>query len=436
MACLLPLALAGCETRAIDVPPGGGPPETGAVPDVGVGVDSAGGHDSGGIDASFDANLSEVWASGPFATGDWKAASLDGRCIFKVALGATRDSLALRWESCGAGCLRNVTDWAPKGYRLAAARRPVDHDAAEVLSWGRVYPGETGSVAYVIAITQPPTEAKVSAAIGMAITGDYCTINLRSDGVGTTYLAEHEPVLTGAKGMPFGRVDATGLTNVSYFAYKDLSNGATAEHVASTLSDGFLHVQTEPTGLAVIRLVDGLVVTKSLVMPMVELPRKVAGGTVGRAYGGDALWFVGNDGTSAKIYTPPPSTMVQWFDVDRRRGDTVVWGERADSGAFTLWEAPLVKTTGGAKPRKLHSQATSYGAFVANAGAVFFLGEAPGQLRVVRAADLGTETLAAPATDRPLEPVWVDEKEIWFTTEPSATFPAGSARSWIVRLTR
>ncbi|MBL8715657.1 MAG: hypothetical protein JNL79_06660 [Myxococcales bacterium] len=385
---------------------------------------------------SFDANLPEVWTSGPFATGEWKAASLDGKCIFKVALGATRDSLALRWESCGSGCLRSLTDWATKGYRLAAARRPVDHDVAEALSWGRVYPGETTSPAYVVAMTQPLTGATVSAAIGLAITGDYCTINLRSDGVGTTYLAEHEPVLTGAKGMPLGRVDATGLTQVSYFAYRDLSSGATAEHVASSLSDGFLHVQTEPTGLAVIRLVDGFVVTKSLVMPLVELPRKVAGGTIGRAYGGGALWFVGNDGTSAKIYTTTPPSTVQWFDVDRSRGDTLVWAEQADGGVFSLWEAPLVKTTAGAKPRKLHSQATSYGAFVANAGAILSIGEAPGQLRVVRAADSATETLVAPATDRPLEPVWLDEKELWFTTEPSTTIPAGSARSWIVRLGR
>lgn len=434
---LLVFALASCRAQPSDGGQDTGPLDTSSPLDTSV--DTRSPLDTAVFDGAVDVDLPEAWTAGPFATGDWTTASLDGgKCVFKVAHGATRDARALRWEACGSGCRRNVTDWAAKGYRLAAERRPTENDKAEVLAWVQIYPNSLGSPEYTVSVVQPLNGSVVHAAIGQVQTKAFnCEISLHGDGAGTVYLAEREPVVEGAKGIPLGRVDAPGLSLVRYFAYKDLSERGTATHVWSTLSDGFLHVQTEPAGLAVIKLDDGPVVTKSLVTPNVELPRKVSGGSIGGDYGSyGALWYVGNDGASAKIYTTTAPNGLLWFDVDRRRGDTVVWAEQAEGGTpFTLWESPIAKTAGGAKPRKLHSQASTYGVFVANAGAVMFLGAA-GQIKIVRASDGTTETLTVPATDRALEPVWVDEKEVWFTSEPAATVPAGSARSWIVRLAR
>lgn len=410
-------------------------------PDAGPEVDGSPADTGSLTDTLADVVLPDAWSGGPFAIGDWTLHTLDGgKCFMKLAHGATRDNRSLRWDSCGTGCRRSVADWAATGYRLATPLRAVEDG---VLLWLQIYPRSTApaSPQYVVQIAQGLDDGSVRAAVGQetsTASTTYCTLHQHPKSPTGVLLLE----LTNTT-LPIGAVQGDSLTLVRDVPLTAvLDGGVTGMGWSAWVAPGLLHVQTVgPPGLAVIPVPEGSVPTRAMRTPPIELPVAVAGGSIGGDYltgvGSGVIWFVGNDARVAKLYEVPSPRELRWFDVDHKRADTIVWAEYDTSTTtYSLWESPLATVPGGAKPKKLHTQGTSYGSFVANAGAVGFFGETAGHVKVLRTSDGVLETLAVPPADRPLEMVWVDEKESWFTTEPSSTTVPGSGRSFIMRIAR
>lgn len=166
-----------------------------------------------------------------------------------------------------------------------------------------------------------------------------------------------------------------------------------------------------------------------------EFPTAVKDGALALNNDTPGLWFIRPDGSYVQLLAPLGQQIVFDVEVDRANGEQIVWLEgdqpQFDYTNVTIWMAPYTTNAAAVQRRKVAFIGTSGGWMVVNAGMVLTL-QTKNTARLTRLSDGVGWTVQAEPGERFLQPVWVDDQEVWLATgtdyETSDSYMTGILR--------
>src|SRR5262249_41504033 len=145
-------------------------------------------------------------------------------------------------------------------------------------------------------------------------------------------------------------------------------------------------------------------------------------------------------GSYRKLISPGASQIAFDLGVDRANREQIVWleGERPifDYTNIALWTAPYATSAADIRPRKVATLGEIHragGGLVANAGVVLTL-QTKTSARLTRLSDGKSWNVAAEPGQRFIQPLWVDDDEVWLSTGPDQS--RSDYQTGILRLSR
>jgi hypothetical protein len=371
--------------------------------------------------------------------GEWApAAGVPNFCEVRVASHPARDLPPLQWRACAsgrAGCRQLVVDWASgRGSKLAVeVAEPVRRlrGGSTVVHLTRRYPDPRASTfdRTLHVIYDLDGAARFAYAVDLRDRGggpgsQRCLGVVSADDEGvvarTDLIREHVSLFRRAAWS-----DAPRLVGSREVAAAELNRGAGSQvHGGSTV-----YVATQLTG--------GLAMF-DLRSQRVTIPRDGADGAApapiegARATGQGAVVFrlaervvldlLKPDGSMTNLVTPPDRRHVSGFAIDRSDGDRLVWVEADDLQPATgtvLFTAPAADRQAALRRQRVAAFADpggdGGGHMIANAGHALLL-TSPTQALLVRLSDGRSWTIFAEPGAVFVQPMWVDEHEVWIAT--------------------
>jgi hypothetical protein len=164
---------------------------------------------------------------------------------------------------------------------------------------------------------------------------------------------------------------------------------------------------------------------------IVEDPHDVADGAlVGFGNQKFSLGLIHPDGSLTSLITPPTGRSVGESAIDRSNFDTLTWveysGDLLDRTDYTLWTTPYASTEAAIQRRavaKIPDDAINGGTrYVVNDGFALFVQNRQTALLIRLADGLGWE-IPTDVNHVFMEPLFVDDNEIWLTTGRPVAIP-------------
>ncbi len=378
--------------------------------------------------------------------GEW--VSIPGAaptCNARIARDPGRDVPALNFVTCPSGrsgCRHATARWTDEaGSTFLFRREPVRVvDGMPYLSYARLYPTSINlpSRANINVI-----ETKGGQTV-MAV-GDYTNSATACGGhlvVGSSTVAaafisaaapDHQLIGT----APIGKPTSLSLRAIPIGALGSSAGGAVQR--ASHLGNQFYLGMSMPFGVTIWDFA-----RKKAIVPQepkrlpAELPVAVRDGTLALDNENGGIWFVSSTGSYLKLVAPAGPQIIFDLAVDRANGEQIVWleGDRPsfDYTHVSLWTAPYATDPAHLHPRRvatLGDPRRAGGGVVANAGVVLTL-QTKNSARLTRLSDGKSWLIAADPGQRFIQPLWVDDDEVWLSTGPdqpsSADYQTGIVR--------
>jgi hypothetical protein len=386
---------------------------------------------------------SEGGSSSPERAGDWAwlpgewapAAGVPDFCEVRVATHPARDVPPLQWRACasgGAGCRRLVVDWASgRGSALAV-------DVVEPVR--RLRSG--GAVVQVTRRYPDPHAPTFDRTMHVLYDVDGAArfayaVDLRDRGGG----AGSQRCLGVVSASEEGLVVRTDLirervSRFSWAAWTDPQRFTVSREVAADELNGGAGLQVHGgSAVYVSTQLTGGLATFDLRSQRVTVPRDGASAAPiegARPVGQGAVGFrlaervfldlVEPDGSTTRLVTPPGGRHVSGFAVDRSDADRLVWVEADGLQPATgtvLFTAPAADREAALRRQRVTAFADpggdGGGHMIANAGHALLL-TGPTQALLVRLSDGRRWTIAADPGTVFVQPMWVDDREVWIAT--------------------
>ncbi len=203
-------------------------------------------------------------------------------------------------------------------------------------------------------------------------------------------------------------------------------NGGGAQAIGVGQNRLFLETYV-PSSVAIFDLEARSIVARAASSIPVEQPHTVPDGAfVLDANPPFAVGLLHNDGTYARVVEPTAPHLVTWVTIDRSNANALVWMESDDQGTYVnpiLWTAPYATTAGAVQRTKVAvlTESVHRGgrSMIANRSVCLNIVTNSAAL-LTRLSDGAGWTITAEPGRRFVDPVWVDDDEIWILTEPDA----------------
>jgi hypothetical protein len=446
-ACIAVTAT-GCTMCA---PAGGGATQADAA--TGASKDGSPTHkDADASDASsWDGAVQDVFVapdSSAFSAGQWVSVPGTG-CDQRYAVDPSVSVGPLAWQPCGSGrqgCSVLKVDWPGDPVTpIVFDRRDIIQmiGGQPVILYGRVYgtAGTAGS-AY-IAVAQALSGARL-----FATGGAYDPLNACSTRTAIGARGVAAQIYSNAGGYTFMAAPWTLPPTIESFQVQANAfggGGGFSQRLSVGAGPAFLEVRS-PNTIYALNL-DAKALASPQPAVSAEAAVAVSDGALaidlGAASGFDL--FRG-DGTWSHLATPASPHLLTALGVDRASSQQIVWVESDyNSTALTytnsvVWVSPYATSAPGIAAKAVAKFSDTLGrggtwGLVANTGAALNLIDQSSAL-LTRLSDGQGWTITAEPSQGFIEPIWVDDNEVWLATAPTNVNSWSTWSTGILRIQR
>lgn len=376
----------------------------------------------------YVSDAAAIDAGAPFV-GDWRLMNgVPCNCDLYVANAPSQDISIFKWAPCTsgrAGCVRLVVDWTTNaGWRIAFPNHPVrEIQGTEYLTYTRRFPFGVSSVSAGITIT--------------------------SDMMGTAHFAQGvfatDPQQCGMVQAPLlGGIGFAVLTTSPSEVLGRALDGQPENALSHDHTQSQLGLLPGPTGGVVREVVAvGGALMLSTTAPdsvVVYDPNKdqinLVGADGGRVQAENVapalngvvaldasptrgLFFVGPDGSYARVYAPPSGRATFDVGADESQNSNFVWLEGQSAGLdytdIALYREPYTTSSSGSQPVRITTidKLYNFGAgMVVNAGMALVIASST-TAELIRLSDGWAWSIPSEVEDHWAQPIWVNTSEVW-----------------------
>ncbi len=394
--------------------------------------------------------------AGPFQ-GQWTNVPCADRCSERIPVDVNASVPILQWIPCAsgrAGCSRLLVDWTPYRGATITFDEPegvrLVHGAA-VATYNRFYPSRDFAPYpnYAMQVVeQVGSRALGAVAADLTDLSSYCGLAL-AVGESGLCISGSKPNVYPDAGEILSWSGWTDLSSFSPALFVDfpslgLTQGVGQTGLLSVGNDRLVFGTEAPIGIDIFDLATHAVtVVSKPSRPSANWPIAVAGGAYDRASSPPSVIFAANDGSWQSLVTPIAPRIPSGLAVDRSSGEAFAWVECVPQPTgctqTTLWTSPYATSAAAVVAKKVAVLADPLGGggfeMIANRGVVLTLSTATTAI-ITRLSDGAGWTVTAEPGDQFVQPLWVDDDEVWLLTAEAGLTSAHAYSSGVTRIRR